>query len=327
MGKAIQATWRKVTATPVVLLFGPEEFLSNNSLRRVREQLRKQDPALEIHEVTASEYGKGQLYSMASPSLFSQPRLIIIDSMERCSDAFIDDGKEYLANPDPETTLVILHNGSSVRGKALLDALRASDLVTEVACKKISKEEERAAFVREEFAAEGRKISEGGVRALTNAFGGELSELGAACEQLMSDSAEQIDEAIVDKYFGGRVEAAPFKIVDLAIAGNAGESLLLLRHSLAGGLDPIPLVSMFSTKIRQLARVHFDRSIQPAALGVEPWLLNKIRQQSAAWSDESLAGALAIIADADAAAKGGEKQPEYRLEQLLMYVANKGVKR
>lgn len=327
MGKAIQATWRKVTATPVVLLFGPEEFLSNNSLRRVREQLRKQDPALEIHEVSAAEYGKGQLYSMASPSLFSQPRLIIIDSMERCSDAFIDDGKEYLVNPDPETSLVILHNGSSVRGKALLDALRASDLVTEVACKKIAKEEERAAFVREEFAAEGRKISEGGVRALNNAFGGELSELGAACEQLMSDSAEQIDEATVDKYFGGRVEAAPYKIVDLAIAGNAGEALLLLRHSLAGGLDPIPLVSMFSSKMRQLARVHFDRSIQPAALGVEPWLLNKIRQQSAAWSDESLAGALAIIADADAAAKGGEKQPEYRLEQLLMYVANKGDKR
>lgn len=325
MSKAKQATWRTVAPAPVVLVFGPEDFLSANAVRNVRNQLRKADPELEIHEVMASEYGSGQLYSMASPSLFSQPRLIIVEAMERCSDSFIDDGKAYLANPDPDTTVVIKHNGSSVRGKALLDALRASELVVEVSCAKITKDEERAAFVRAEFAAENRKISDGGVRALTNAFSEDLSELGAACDQLMADSAEQVDEAIVDKYFGGRIETAPYKIVDLAIDGAAGEALLLLRHGLATNTDVIPVIASFASKIRQLARVHSDRGIQPAVLGVSPWVLNKIRAQAAAWSDEGLSRALNLVAEADVAAKGGgDRQPEYLVENLVLLVAARG---
>lgn len=325
MSKAKQATWRTVAPAPVVLVFGPEDFLSANAVRNVRNQLRKADPELEIHEVVASEYVAGQLYSMASPSLFSQPRLIIVEAMERCSDSFIEDGKIYLANPDPDTTVVIKHNGSSVRGKALLDALRASDAVVEVSCAKITKDEERVAFVRAEFAAENRKISDGGVRALTNAFSEDLSELGAACDQLMADSAEQVDEAIVDKYFGGRVETAPYKIVDLAIEGSAGEALLLLRHGLATNTDVIPVIASFATKIRQLARVHSDRGIQPAVLGVSPWVLNKIRSQAAAWSDEGLTRALNLVAEADVAAKGGgDRQPEYLVEKLVLLVANRG---
>lgn len=325
MSKAKQVTWRTVAPAPVVLVFGGEDYLSSNAVRNIKNQLRKSDPELEIHEVIASEYGSGQLYSMASPSLFSQPRLIVIEAMERCSDAFIEDGKTYLANPDPDTTLVIKHNGSSVRGKALLDALRANDAVVEVACAKLVKDEERAAFVRAEFAAENRKISDGGVRALTNAFGEDLSELGAACDQLMADSSDQIDEEVVDKYFGGRIETAPYKIVDLAIDGSAGEALLLLRHGLNTKIDVIPVIASFGMKLRQLARVHSDRGIQPAVLGVSPWVLNKIRSQSSVWSDQGLANALNLVAEADVAAKGGgDRQPEYLVERLIMLVAARG---
>jgi DNA polymerase-3 subunit delta len=87
----------------------------------------------------------------------------------------------------------------------------------------------------------------------------------------------------------------------------------------------IPVIASFATKIRQLARVHSDRGIQPAVLGVSPWVLNKIRSQAAAWSDDGLTRALNLVAEADVAAKGGgDRQPEYLVEKLVLLVANRG---
>ena len=54
------------------------------------------------------------------------------------------------------------------------------------------------------FVHENRKITDQAVRAITDAFSGDLAELAAACHQLLADSAEAITEEIVDRYFGER---------------------------------------------------------------------------------------------------------------------------
>lgn len=324
MGKATKTDWRKISPAPVILVFGPEEFLASSAVRRVRDALRNANSDLELHELEASDYSSNQIFSLASPSLFSQPRLIIINAMERCSDAFIEDGKAYIENLAEDTTLIIRHNGSSVRGKALLEALRANDHVVEVECPKTDKEGPLTAFVKSEFAEHQRKITDGAVRALVSAFSSDLGELAGACSQIMADSANQIDESLVDRYFGGRVETTSWAIVDAALEGREGDALMLLRHGLNSGVDMIPLIATFSMKIRQMARVFGDRSVQPAALGLQPWQLNKIRQSTAGWDDEGLARVLILIADADAAAKGSERQPEYRMEQLVSVVSRRG---
>lgn len=324
MGMAKKTDWRKIAPAPVILVSGPEQHFASSAIRRVREALRKQNPELEIHEVDANDYGSNQIFAIASPSLFSEPRLIIIDGMERCTDAFIEDGKKYLQNLAEDTTLIIRHNGSSVRGKALLEALRASDDVVEVECPKTDKEGPLSAFVKAEFAEHGRKLTDGAVRALVNAFANDLAELASACEQVMSDSAELIDEALVDRYFGGRVETSVWVIIDAALEGREGDALMLLRHGLNSGVDMIPLIAAFSSKFHQLARILNDRGVQPASVGMTPWQLNTVRKSVAGWDDDGMAEVLKAIAAADFAAKGSERQPEYRLEQLIMLVSRRG---
>ncbi|MCX8529864.1 MAG: DNA polymerase III subunit delta [Rhodoluna sp.] len=321
---AKKTDWRKIAPAPVILVSGPEQHFASSAIRRVREALRKQNPELEIHEVDANDYGSNQIFAIASPSLFSEPRLIIIDGMERCTDAFIEDGKKYLQNLAEDTTLIIRHNGSSVRGKALLEALRASDDVVEVECPKTDKEGPLSAFVKAEFAEHGRKLTDGAVRALVNAFANDLAELASACEQVMSDSAELIDEALVDRYFGGRVETSVWVIIDAALEGREGDALMLLRHGLNSGVDMIPLIAAFSSKFHQLARILNDRGVQPASVGMTPWQLNTVRKSVAGWDDDGMAEVLKAIAAADFAAKGSERQPEYRLEQLIMLVSRRG---
>lgn len=321
---AKKTEWRKITPSPVILVFGPEEYFASSAIRRVRDQLRKSSPDLELHEVEANDYGSNQIFAIASPSLFSQPRLIMIDGMERCTDAFIEDGKKYLQNLAEDTTLVIRHNGSSVRGKALLDALRASEDVVEVECPRTDKEGPLTVFAKAEFAEHGRKVTDGAIRALVSAFANDIGELAGACEQVMADGAEQIDESLVNRYFGGRVETTAWAIIDAALEGREGDALMLVRHGQNSGIDMIPLIAAFASKFHQMARILHDRGVQPAALGMTPWQFNQVRNRVGGWDDDGMATVLMAIAEADFAAKGSERQPEYRLERLISLVSRRG---
>lgn len=325
MNKAKQLEWRKAAPHPIVFVSGGEEYLAGRAIRSIREQLRAQDQSLEIHEIDAADYSTGTLLNITSPSLFAEPRLVIIRGLEKCSDDLITDGIDYVSAPTDDTTLILRHNGSSVRGKKLVEAIRESQFAVEIACADIKKDSDRQAFVQGEFAHAQRKISPGAVRALLDAFADDTAELAAAINQLLLDSAETISEELVDRYYGGRVETNAFKVADAALAGRAGEAMALLRHALATGADPVPLVAAISMKIRQMAKIYGNRSASAATLGMAPWQLDRARKDLTGWSDDGLAAAIQAMATADAAAKGAERDPVYSLEKLVNLISHKGI--
>ena len=324
MGKAKLVDWRSAAPAPIAIISGSEEFLASRVTREIRDQLKAVDQALEIHEIDANDYQAGQLLNLTSPSLFAEPRLVIIRGVEKCSDDLITDGISYLENPTEDTCVIFRHNGSSVRGKKLLEAIRESQFAIEVPCLEIKKDQERLAFVQAEFKSGGRQVTLGAARALLDAFSDDLAELSSACSQLLQDSAEQITEDIVDRYYGGRVETNSFKVADAALAGQAGQALFLLRHALATGADPVPLVAAFSMKIRQLAKIFGNRSASPQSVGIAPWQLDRARKDLVGWSEDGLAEVIKALADADAAAKGAERDPVFALEKLVTLIAAKG---
>ena len=326
MGKAKQVSWRDAKPASIVFVSGPEEYLADRAMRSIRDQLKTLDAGLEVHELLAGDYTPGQLIAVASPSLFMEPRLVLITGMEKCSDALIEDGLSYLLEPSLETTIVLRHNYSSVRGKKLIDAIRASDNAVEIACAEIKKDSDKSAFIQSEFAAAGRKITPGALRALADAFADDLSELAAACSQLLSDQAESIDEATVDKYYGGRVETNAFKVADAALAGQSAEALALLRHALATGADPVPVVAAFAMKVRLMAKVYGNKYASASNVGAQPWQIDRARRDLAGWSEDGLANAVMAIASADAAVKGMEKDPVFALEKLVLLLSNRGQK-
>jgi DNA polymerase-3 subunit delta len=326
VGKAKQVSWRDAKPASIVFVSGPEEYLADRAIRSIRDQLKSSDAGLEVHELLAGDYAPGQLTALASPSLFMEPRLVLISGMEKCSDALIEDGLSYLLEPSLETTIVLRHNSSSVRGKKLIDAIRAFDNAVEIACAEIKKDSDKSSFIQSEFAAAGRKITPGALRALADAFADDLSELAAACSQLLSDQAESIDEATVDKYYGGRVETNAFKVADAALAGQSAEALALLRHALATGADPVPVVAAFAMKVRLMAKVYGNKYASAGNVGAQPWQIDRARKDLAGWSEDGLANAVMAIATADAAVKGMEKDPVFALEKLVLLLSNRGQK-
>lgn len=319
--------WRTVSPHPVVFVSGPEEYFASRAIRALRENLKQLDAALEIHEIDAVDYQAGQLLNLTSPSLFAEPRLVIISGVERCSDDLISDGLSYIENPTSDTTVILRHTGSSVRGKKLVDAIRVNSNCAEVACVAIKGDGEKLAFIQGEFSHAGRKITQGAAKALLDAFADDVAELAGACQQLLQDSAEAISDDIVNRYYGGRVETNAFKVIEMALAGQTGNALGLLRHALATGADPVPLVAAISMKMRQLAKIYGNRNASAASVGMAPWQLDRAKKDLSGWSEDGLGLVIQRLADADAAAKGAERDPVFTLEKLVTLISEKGMVR
>lgn len=235
------ADWRDVPLAPMILLFGPEDFIASRATDDVRRKLRAQDPAIELTSLDAAAYTAGKLSMVASPSLFSEPKLVEIAGLASMSDDFLQDALAYIKDPAPDVTLLLTHGGGT-RGKKLLDALKALG-VPRIECQPLKKDAEKSQFVSAEFSLNKRRIDAQAVRALVAAVGASLSELAAACSQLIADTSGMVSSDDVDKYYGGRVEATAFRVADAALAGNAPAALSTLRHALATGVDPVPLVA------------------------------------------------------------------------------------
>lgn len=316
------ADWRDVPLAPVVLVFGPEDFIASRAVDGLRSKLRANNADLELTTMDAGHYAPGQLGLVASPSLFSEPKLIEVGSLASMNDDFLQDALAYIKDPAPEVTLVLLHSGGT-RGKKLLDALKALG-VPRVECQPLKKDTEKAQFVSAEFSLARRRIDSRAVQALVAAVGASLSELAAACSQLIADTTGMVSSDDVDKYYGGRVEATAFRVADAALAGNAPAALSSLRHALATGVDPVPLVAALAMKVRTVAKVFGVRgsSAQLARdLGMAPWQVDAARRDAGHWDGPALATAIKVLAEADAQVKGAAKDPVYAVERAVIVIA------
>jgi DNA polymerase-3 subunit delta len=322
-----QLGWNEIRPASVVLVSGAEDVLAERAITMLRDFLRGEDPALEVSDLEADGYRRGELMTLASPSLFGEPRLIRVAAVEKASDDFLLDALDYLQQPAESTTLVLRHR-SGVRGKKLLDAVRAGiGGGIEIVCAELKRDVEKQDFAAAEFRAAGRKISPGALRALVAAFSDDLRELSSACRQLLSDAPGDVTESVVARYYGGRVETNSFAVADAAIAGRHGEALVALRHALDSGADPVPMVAAFAMKVRTMAKVSGVRGGGPqvaSSLGLAPWQVDRARRDLAGWSDEGLARAIEALAATDAAVKGAERDPVFALERLVGIIAARG---
>ncbi|MGV8884885.1 MAG: DNA polymerase III subunit delta [Microbacteriaceae bacterium] len=322
-----QLAWHKVRPARVVLVSGTEGFLADRAIRLLRDTLRIEDPSLEVSDIAADQYGPGELITMASPSLFAEPRLIRVTGVEKCTDAFITETLAYLESPADDTYVVLRHAGG-VRGKKLLDAIRGGlGSGIEIVCAELKKDTEKLDFAAAEFSTAQRRITPGALRALVAAFSDDVAELASACQQLLADASEEITEVTVEKYYSGRVETNAFKVADIAIAGRHGEALLLLRHALASGADPVPILAAFASKVRTMAKLSNARGSSgqlASQFGLAPWQVDRARRDLAGWSDEGLGVAIETLAETDAQIKGGGRDPVYALERMVRVIAGRG---
>ena len=305
-----------------VLVRGPEQLLAERAVSATLRELRDTAPDLEVIRITAAIYQPGELATHTSPSLFGGDKAVVVERLEEATDELVDDLTAYLQIPADDVTLVVTHSGAQ-RGKRAVDALvRQKARVVE--CPAIKTDRDKTDFVANEFRREGRKATPEAVRALVEALGRDTRELASAIAQLVADTEGVVDDRVVELYHGGKVEATGFRVADAAVAGQTGEALRLLRHAIATGVDPVPIVAVLASSLRQLVKVGSAGrgSSQQLAkqLGLAPWQVDKARRQLSHWTADGLGRAIQAAAAADVEVKGGGRDPVFAVERAILSI-------
>lgn len=308
---------------PYVLVTGPESVLAERGLAETLDQLRVAEPDLEVIRLYAAAYQPGELVLHTSPSLFGGAKAVVVHDADEASDELQADLLGAVTDPpQPDLTLVVLHKGGN-RGKKVLDTLRAARARV-VEAPAIKTDRDKTDFAMHEFRRARRKATPEAVHALVEAVGKDVRELAAACKQLVDDTTGVIDEQTVLVYHGGKVEATGFRVADATLAGDTAEALRLLRHAIAVGVDPVPIVAVLAQQVRQLIKVGSagrGRSADIAReVGMAPWQVDRARRTLSGWDGEGLAVSLQALAAADAEVKGGGRDPVYAVERVVLTI-------
>jgi DNA polymerase-3 subunit delta len=303
---------------PVGVVVGDEELLVDRAVARLVAAAA--DGGAGVREVAAGQLSPGDLVSLISPSLFGAAPVVVIRDAQDASKDVAEELAALAADPPADVRIVVTHAGGA-KGKALLTSL-TRHVAQVVDCPKITRFGDRMTFVREEFRAAGRRIDDGGVRALIDAVGSDLREIASACAQLAADTTGTVDQSVVARYYRGRADATGFAVADRAMEGRLTEALELLRWALAIGVSPVLITSALAQGVRLAGRVGAAPRGQPAAtlaaeLGAAPWRIDKVRQQLRGWTAAGIAQALAAVAQADAQVKGEGANPGYALEVAI----------
>lgn len=317
------------SGAPFVLVQGPEEILAERAVDGVLRTLREREPEVDVVRLHAGSYEPGSLAVHASPSLFGGWTAIVVHDMDEGDDDLVEDLFAMVSAPEEGVTLIVRHKSGN-RGKKILDLMKKSGARV-IEAKALKSEKDKVGFVKQEFREAKRAIEEPAAVTLVNAVGKDVRELAVAASQLIRDTTGRVDEAAVHLYYGDKVETTGFKVAEAALAGDQTEAVRLLRHALAGGLDPVPLIAVLAMQLRQVGRVASAGRGNPASLardlGLAPWQVEQAQRTARGWDGHRLGRAIQAVAAADVEVKGGlrtgtavARDPEYAVERAVLTI-------
>src|SRR5215475_1553738 len=308
---------------PLRLVVGDEELLVSRAVGEVVSAARAVDRHSDVRDVQASEVAPGELFDLLSPSLFGGRRVVVLRGAQEAKADLVEGLRRYVADPSPDVTLVAVHPGGA-RGKAVLEAFRKAGAVV-VECAKLTRADERQAFVRAEAARSGGTITPDAVALLLDSVGTDLRELATACGQLVADSGGRVDAAAVNRYHCGRAEVTGFAVADRAVVGDVPGALETLRWALAIGVAHVLVADALADGVRSVARVSAAGRANPYALasslGMPRWKVKRAQSQARGWTEYGLSAALRVVADLNAGVKGVAADPAYALETAIRDIA------
>ena len=307
---------------PLVVIRGDEDLLVARAIAKVMATAVRADPETERREAVATETSPGEFADLVAPSLFAEPRVVVLHNLQDATKDLAEAIVRYAADPVEGVTVVVHHSGA-LRNRPIADKLVKGGAGS-VDCAKVKDVSDRIAFVRKEIADAGGSTDAEAVATLVDAVGTDLAELASAAAQLVADTDGRIDVAAVQRDHRGRADVSGFAVADLAVAGNTGAALEALRWALVTGTAPVLVADALAGGIVSLAKVAGARAGSPAQLagelGMPPWKINKLRGPARAWSARGLGTAMRVVTQLNADVKGGATDADYALERAVIAI-------
>jgi DNA polymerase III subunit delta len=286
----------------VTLFWGEDDFL-------LRQAALEFLAAQGVHatEIDASEWQGGELFDLATPSLWGDRRALLISGAQHLSEAAGREVRSYLEAPSPDA-LCVLTLVTKGKGPALAKAVQtAGGIARQVAIRR----QDLPRWILERSASKQSKITPAGAAAMVATLGEDPATLDQAIEQLAGAFPQvAIGPEQVRSQFEGMGEQRVWDLCDRAFSGQGPEAMVVLR-SLLAGRDPLLVLGGIASRLRDLLKVQALPDRMPAAEAAKAaglrfdWQVRRYREQARRYSAEELTDVHRRVVEADRALKGG----------------------
>ena len=294
----------------IYVLHGPERLLIDRAVAALRDATVK--PALRAFNYDVFDAGekldaRAIVQAARTLPMMGGRRLVHVKGAHDLSAAQLEALLPYLADPAPETVLLLVAEKLDTRLKFFAQAKKAGVVEKFEA----PYENRLPGFVEDEARQRGLKLERGAAQRLADVVGRDLGRLSSSLEQLGLYAAgrairsEDVDELVADSR-----ERNVFELCDATYAGNRTRALVAARSMLANRESPIGMVAMLARHARQLVRIRAlggrpSPSQIASALGLSPYFAGPLAEQARRYSEAGLERVLCELAAADRSLKGG----------------------
>jgi DNA polymerase-3 subunit delta len=288
---------------PVTMLWGEDAFL-------LRETALAMLGDIKATEVDAAEWEGGELQDLATPSLFGEPRALLVTDCRSLSKTALGELSAYMRSPDPAAPLVLACTVAE-RGKPPAALTKMVDPVGATKQVQVPRKELEAWLVQRAKAI-GLELTPPAARALVQTLGEDLAQLAGALDQLgAAFNDPRITPAEIHKQFRGLGEQKTWDLCDRAFGKDLPGAIRALRAIEESGDEALMVLGGIAVRVRDLIRVRAlpDRT-PPAQVAKQAglrfdWQARRYQQQARNYTLDELVTIHDRIAETDRALKSG----------------------
>lgn len=292
---------------PVYILCSAEPLLVDRALAAIRDAAMP--PALRaFNEDSIDARGASAsriLQAARTLPMMAARRLVLVRDLAQMSAAELAELAPYLDSPSPETVLVATTSKVDRRLKFFAAAAKRGFL------HELAPPRDVAGWVSDEARRKDVAIPPPARTRLLEVVGADLSRLSLVLDQLAlyaGDRPIAVDD--VDDLVADTRERSVFELTDAIGAGDRRRALAAVTSLIDQRQSAIGVIAMLARHVRQLALYRAGRDTGMGkpdlarALGVPPFVVDKLGRQASRYSDASLGHAVAALGAADRALKG-----------------------
>ncbi len=317
----------RLTAQPVYVLHGDEDFLKRLTLAALRVLvLGSEDNAFGVSTYPGDKAAFAQIRDELDTLPFLSPcRLVIVED----ADPFVTRHRalleEYVAQP--AAGVLVLDVKSWPANTRLAKLLNAEATII---CKAPAAHRLPQWCIQWVASRQGKELSTAAARLLVDLVGADMGQLDQELTKLaiyVGDSA-QIEVGDVDKLVGRSRAENTWKIFDAIGSGRTAEALDLLDRLFGQGEEPLRILGAFSMQLRRLAqaaRLNEQGESLSSALGragIPPFAIRGCEQQLRHLGRQRSNRLYDWLLETDLGLKGfSQLPPRTLLERLVVQLA------
>jgi DNA polymerase-3 subunit delta len=290
-----------VTGAPIRLLWGEDSFL-------VREAAMEALGGVQAREVDGADWSGGETADLATPSLFGEPRALLVTNCQDLTDEGLRELRAYVLSPSPDATLVVTGRGIKAAPPIAKDFEKAGFKPERIELAR----KELSGWLVKRARARDIQLRAPAANTLVELIGESPAELDRAVDQMAAAfPGRPIEPALVERQFRGLGDHKTWEVCDKAFGGDLSGAIRALQAMLAAREEPLVILGGIAARVRDLQRVAaVPADVQPkdaarmAGLRFE-WQFKRYRDTARRQPPGALASLHLAVANADRALKNG----------------------